>query len=175
MLIVKVNPVGIDRTVQHLQTGLHKLLVAAWGITANDSVYRCYGRVYRNRRDLGYVAEVFKGQKDYEEVYWNDNLSALSFFTVSDRQEYQKGESKTAAAAIFFVNLSKLKPTIAHRADEEVRQDVIKFFQSQMISLETGIDNVLREFPVTRDRLIAADMQPVHCFRVNLMLKYKNC
>lgn len=183
MLITKTNPIGIDREIQRIQGGLHKHLVSAWNLT-DPNVYHCHGRVYRNKREEGdYIAEVFDsnaatGGIDYKEVYWNDGLSAISFFHVSDKIENTKGESKVNASVIFFVNVAKLKPTITHRADEEVRQDVINFFQgANYTGYETGIDNVLREYPGTRKNALVAvvERQPVHCLRINLILTYQNC
>lgn len=178
MLITKTSPTGIDNAIQKLQTDLHTKLVTLWG---NSDLYECYGRCYKNKKDNGYVAELFTSGNDYKDAYWNDSLNALSFFSVSDKVEADKGQAKTNVSIIFFVNLTKLKPTITHRADEEVRQDVIlsigtNSFGFHYMGFETGIDNVLRDFPGSRkdDGLKAVDMQPIHAFRINLSLIYKN-
>jgi hypothetical protein len=188
MLITKSGPVGLDKAIQQIQTDLYRYLLKKWfnldSKTQDTDQYHCHGRCYRNKQvDNGYIAEVFsgdatQGEKDYKEVYWNDNISAISFFSVSDKVDNAMGESKVSASAIFFVNVTKLKPAIAHRADEEVRQDLINFFQgASYLGYETGIDNVLREYPGTRkNKLVAVvEVQPVHCFRINLNLKYQNC
>jgi hypothetical protein len=177
MLIVKTNPVGRDKEIQRIQARVYHALVSAWGLTDDDTVYECYGRCYKNKEKNGYVAEVFTAGKDYKEVYWNDNLRAISFFREDDKVENALGEGKTRLALIFFVDLSKLKPSIAHRADEEVRLDVIKLFGLELESVETGVDNVLREFSGTRktDLAIKGDQHPVHCFRLNLNIIFQNC
>jgi hypothetical protein len=165
----------VDRVIQGLQTKLHTQLVSAWNLSA-DSVYHCYGRCDRNLTEGGYIAEILTEGNDYREVFWDDALSAISFFVRGDKVEYQKGESKAPVSVIFFVNVKKLKPLIPHRADEEVRLDVLRVFQGPMLlSYETGLDNVLREFPGSKEKLRVADMQPVHCFRINLNLIYQNC
>jgi len=185
MLITKTNPTGVDSQIQKLQTDIHKKLMTRWGLDMNDStqnaLYECYGRCYRNKKDTGYVAELFLGGKDYKDAYWNDNLYALSFFSEDSRVVAEKGQAKVNVAIIFFVNLEKLKPSIAHRADEEVRQDVILSIGTFNNSFhyegfETGIENVLREYPGSRrdEGLKAVDMQPIHSFRINLSLIYKN-
>lgn len=184
MLITKTKPVGIDNAIQKLQVDLHGKLMAVWGLNVNNdtqnALYESYGRCYRNKKDNGYIAEVFTGGIDYKDVYWNDSLYALSFFGVNGPVIDELGQGKANIHLVFFVNLAKLKPTIAHRADEEVREDVINAIGAfnngfKLVSYETGIDNVLREYPVSRESLaIKADMHPSHSFRMNLTVLYKN-
>jgi hypothetical protein len=183
MLITKTNPVGIDVLIQNLQTHLHKQLVTKWGLAgSNDPLYECYGRAYRNKHKSGYIAEVYTGGLggvDYKEVYWNDELKAISFFGISSKTTFDL-KNKTDVHLVFFVNLANLKPNVAHRADEEVRNEIQQLFGNTLHgfsyeSMELWLENVLREYPGSRrdERLIAVDMQPVHCFRINLTLLYK--
>lgn len=188
MLITKTNPVGIDQRIQKLQTLLHSRLTELWGIDVNDATanksVEFYGRCYRNKKNNGYIAEVYDGNKEYKEVYWNDSLKAISFFGISSKEDYDVGHAADVHL-VFFVDLKALKQEIAHRADEEVRMDVKKLFGKSLlgfsyISMEIGLENVLREYQGSyRDeRLKAVDMHPIHCFRVNLRLMYdinKNC
>lgn len=188
MLITKTSPVGIDVRIQKFQTLLHDRLMTVWGLDKNDStenkLYECYGRCYRNRKDTGYVAEVYTSSNQYKDVYWNDAKYAISFFGTSNEVK-QDVNTKADVHLVFFVNIKKLKPSIAHRGDEEVRQDVIEIasksnFGFSFTSCETGVENVLREYPGTyRDeRLKYVDMHPVHCFRLNFSLSYNkktNC
>jgi hypothetical protein len=177
MLITKTNPTGIDNAIQKLQTDLHSKLLSKWGVETES--YECYGRCYRNKKDNGYIAELFTGGIDYKDAYWNDNLKALSFFGVSDKVEADKGQAKANVSIIFFVDIAKLKPTITHRADEEIRQDVILSIGTNnngfhYTGYETGLDNVLREYQGSYQGLKTVDMHPVHCFKINLSLIYKN-
>ncbi len=175
MLITKTNPVGIDWYIQQLQTRLHTELLKTWGV---DVKYTCYGRCYRNKKDDGYIAEVYTGGNEYKEVYHDDGISAISFFGISDKITNDV-ENKARVHLVFFVNLWKLKPTITHRADEEVRQDVFKAIGAQSFgfsfeSVDLWLENVLKEYPGSRreQRLKAVDMHPVHCFRFNFKLLY---
>jgi hypothetical protein len=185
MLITKTNPVGVDYHIQALQTRMHDQLVAEWQLS-DSTVYQCYGRCDRNRKDSGYVAEVFSGGTDYREVYWNDNLTALSFFGLSG--VVKKGVlSEADVHLVFFANLTRLAlkdsegNTITHRADEELRIQVERIVGKYSngftyLSTELWLENVLREYPGSRDQL--KDMHPIHCFRINLKLSYnpnKNC
>jgi hypothetical protein len=179
MLITKTNPVGIDVAIQNLQAYLHKQLVKAWSLTGDsDPAFESYGRVYKNKKDTGYVAEVYTGNNEYKEVYWNDTLKAISWFGLSDKIEFDK-QNINKVHLVFFVNIEKLKPGISHRADEEIRNEIQKLFGYSLFgfsweSIELGIDNVLREYPGSRrdEGLKVVDMHPIHCFRINLKCIY---
>lgn len=169
MLFVKVKPVEIDIPIQKAQTRAYNNLVVAWGGTIK---YNAHGRCYRNKTESGYIAEVFTGGEEYKEVYMDDTLDAISFFGLSDKIT-SDDLSTVNVHWVFFVNLTKIKPLIAHRADAEVRQDVhkamgIAAFGLNYQSCEFTIDNVLREYPGSRRaKLLNADMHPWHCFRLN--------
>ncbi len=179
MLILKNNPAGIDWYIGQLQTALHKGLMKAWNLDPNDisqtKLFECYGRSYRNKKDNGYIAEVFTGN-DYKEVYWNDSLYAISFCGIDS--PITIGVQSTANVhLVFFVNLAKLKPLIAARADQEVRADVEKIIGKGLFgfkpqSVDLWIENVLREYQGSRrdERLKTVDMHPIHCFRINMQL-----
>lgn len=189
MLIIKTQPAGIDWYIQQLQTKLHAGLIAEWELSDPDK-YECYGRCYRNKKDYGYIAEVFTSGNEYKEVYWQDTLTALSFFGLSNN--IKRGiQSEAEVHFVLFADLRKLAlknksgAVIAHRADEELRQtvtDIIGKFSNgfTMLSTELWIENVLREYQGSRrdERLKVVDMHPVHSFRINLKLVYnesKNC
>jgi hypothetical protein len=191
MLSVKTRPTGIDWYIQQLQTKLHDMLINAdnWNLSDTDQ-YEAYGRCYRNKTDNGYTAEVFTTGNDYKEVYWNDSLTAISFFGLSGQIKRSVGH-EADIHLVMFADLNKLAlkdsagTLITHRADEELRQmvaDIIgkNSFGFQMISVDLWLENVLKEYAGSRrdNRLKAVDMHPVHCFRINLSLKYnanKNC
>jgi len=184
MLSVKVNPVGIDYYIQKLQTKLHTVLIAQWNL-ADSTKYEAYGRCNRNKTDDGYIAEVFKSNgNEYQEIFWNDTLTALSFFGISNNIK-RNVNSEADVHFVMFANLNTLALTdrdgtlITHRADEELRQmvtDVIgkNSFGFSVQSIDLWVENVLREYPGSRrdERLKYVDMHPVHCFRINLKLVY---
>lgn len=182
MLNLKTNPVGIDAAIQKLQVYLHDALMPLWGmdpgVAAQNKLYQCYGRCDRNLREDSYIAEVFQGGKEYKEVYWNDTLNAISFFGTGSKEEYN-GRMLADVHLVFFVNVAKVRTGITHRADEEARRDVQLLVQSptydfEYTDTEIWLQNVLREYPGSyrEKRLIAVDMQPVHCFRLNFQLIY---
>lgn len=177
MLITKTKPAGVDVPIQKVQEFLHTRLLALWGISSD--VYRAYGRCYRNKQDFGYIAENYEGKDEYKEVYWDDNLTVISFFGIGSSVKHDKIKESVDVHLVFFLDLKKVKPSILHRADEEVHTDLLKLLGEgregmTYTGLDTGVDNVLREYPGSRrdKRLIAADMHPAHCFRLNFTLLY---
>lgn len=181
MLTAIDNPKGINLPVSKLQGFLYSSLLKKWALTEDD--YNCYPLAYKNRTSNGYAAEVFHGNgtKDYDDAYLDDRVAVSSFFVQGDKVEYKAGYGTTTVALIFFVDLEKVKKDYQHRADDEVREDVLRVlgyvnYGFALQSIETGIDNVLKEFSGTRkDKALKfADMQPVHCFRVNFNLIYQH-
>ena len=185
MLITRTNPVGIDFHIQKLQTKLHTVLINAdhWNL-ADTTKYKAYGRCYRNKNDKGYIAENYESANEYKEVYWDDTLTAISFFGISNNIVRTIG-SEADIHFVMFANLTTLAlkdrtgATITHRADEELRQMVLKVIGKNAFGFSvTGVDlwleNVLKEYPGSRrdDRLKVVDMHPIHCFRINLKLSY---
>lgn len=192
MLITRTNPAGIDWYVQQLQTKIHNMLISSayWNL-ADATQYKAYGRCYRNKKDTGYVAENYESAKEYREVYWQDSLTAISFFGLSGAISVGAVNNEAEMHLVMFCDLAKLAlrdtdgNLIVHRADAEVRQMLEKIigkssFGFQLVSTEFGIENVLKEYPgsIRDERLRVVDMHPVHCFRLNLKLTYnpqKNC
>lgn len=179
MIILKTNPKGIDQAIQLLQSELESELVALWQIQADSFVF--YPRAYRNSdpNGSGFIAEHYKGEGEYEEVYWNDNLNGTAFFYESTKTTVENGQNETEVALIVFANVKTIKPLVAHRADQEIRLDFQRIlgrglYGFGLLSIETGLAQVLREFPGSRRdrRLDAADMGEVHAFRFNLSLRY---
>ena len=169
-------PSGIDIPIRKLQEHLFDALTVIWGLP--DSKYQSYGRCYRNKKENGYVAEVYEGTGDYREVYYDDSVSAISFFGISDKIIQGVGQ-KTNVHLVFFANLSELKPNATNRADEEVRNDVINIIGNSkygftLESVDLWLENVLREYAGSyrEERLKAVDMHPIHCFRLNFTLFY---
>lgn len=182
MLTQKNNPEGVDWYIQRLQTAIHGPLLTSWGVSSDQ--YQSYARCYRNRRNNGYVAEVYQSGKEYKEVYWDDQLAAVSFFGMG--QQIKRGlKSEVDVHLVFFVDLSKITLTtpsgepVQCRGDEEVRNDVLDLIGRYsngftVTSVDLGIENVLREYPgsIRDERLRHIDMHPIHCFRINTKLLF---
>lgn len=179
---IKTNPKGIDVKIQAMQGFIYDQLLTIWPVDATS--YNSFGRAYRNQIDKGYVPEVFDSNsasygKDYKEVLFDDKVKATSFFGVGETTRYDKGSATAEVFLIFMVNVMELKPTIQHRADEEIRREVEMLCSSPrhgfiMKGIETGIDNVFKEYPgIRRDEgMKYRDEHPKHCFKITFDLMY---
>lgn len=173
-LIVRDKPMGVDYHIHKLQSWIYSQLLTVWGNVRYDAYPRCY----RNKKANGFIAELFKGGKEYKEVYWDDAVAAMSFFGIDDSEKVGVLHS-VDVHLVFFTNLKKLKPSAVFRADNEVRTDVINAcsdtgFGFRLTSIQTGLENVLKEYPssIREKRLDTVDMHPLHCFRLNFSLQY---
>lgn len=125
----------------------------------------------------GYIPEVFTGGIEYKEVLMNDGVPVSSFFGLSDTEQSAGGADFVDIHLIFFVDLAVLKPTLAHRGDEEVRLDVAKAAQFnpygfKLVSTTAGLSGIISEYPGVGDGLNFRDMHPLHCFRLNFQTQY---
>jgi hypothetical protein len=181
MLITITNPVGLHAKVQELQAFIHSNLLTKWGIS-DTTKYLCTGLCYRNKKDEGYIAEMYSGNNEYKDVYWDDTLSALSFFGLSGQIKHDVVEVANVHL-VFFVNLAKIKASITHRADEEARNDVLNLVSPGKYgfiyeSMDLWLENVLKEYPASwrtagkYESMKTVDMHPTHCFRLNFSVQY---
>ncbi len=184
--VTKIAPVGVDISIQNLQTYLFTKLCSTWNI--DGSLWNSYGRAYRNQTADGYTPEVYTGginkSTDYKEVMFSDTVALTSFFFLGEVIKRSGGAQVAPVSMIFTVNLPKLKPDITHRADEEVRVDVQKLLTTpkygfEMTGWQLGIDNVFREFSGWKKTtgIKYRDEHPTHCFRIDMNLLYTqfNC
>lgn len=184
MLIAKNNPKGIDIPIQDLQRLLYNRVCAKWNFDPAGNKWQCYGRAYRNQTEDGYVPEVYIGGNEYRDVYYDDGYPVISFFHVDDRRQFEPG-FRVEVALIFALDISKVHAEIGHRADEEIHVDVVSEIETprfgfEIAGIQTGIDNVYREYSQYMESATGIkyrDMHPLHCFRVNMNLIYsnKNC
>lgn len=183
MIVALTNPQGVDYWINKLQSYLQENLFSVWGIDANDEVQSAefvfYPRVHRNPSNNGFIAELYTGDGEYNEVYYDDSVKkGFSWFGLGPR--IQKEVDQVADIhLVTFADLSKIYPDISHRADNEIRIAFERLFAAPifgftLISTEIWLANVLREYPGSRrdDRLMKADMGTTHAFRLNLSLRF---
>lgn len=176
-VFIKNTPIGIDKPIQAYQSVFYSSLKKLWNLTDND--WNCYGRVYRNQTEDGYTPEAYVGNGEYQEVFFDDTLKALSFFGVSETIKFNNLSAIAPVYLIMMVNIQLIKPAITGIADEEIRNDVQNFcrvprFTFEMQSFETGLDTVFKEYSGWRkkDGIKYRDQYPLHCFRINFNLIY---
>lgn len=187
MLNVKLNPVGEDYPIQRHQSWLYKQLKALWTIeTLDETSIQSYGRIYRNKNDIGYVPEVFVESTEADNTKYlpirfdKDNEKAMFFYVVDDTRTYKEGTNRVKVSCIFIVNVARIKDTLAHRGDEEIRSGVRKLcalglFELAYLGDETGFTNVFKLFNglSNKDGEVFEDRHPIHCFKINMELTYQ--
>lgn len=161
-LYSKTNPVGIDRPINVLQDFLYQRLQSLWSLTTSQ--INAFPRVYRIGQDIRH----FTSGKDYNplDLLLEDKVPVQFFFL--DNQSRTFDDSWSTEVDVYFgVKLSVVKPSISHRADEEVKQDLYNILQQGsegVVSIQQVDLNGFEE---------RMDMQPYHFFRFTLKLTYR--
>lgn len=178
-LVTKISPVGIDKAIDRIQRNLFSYLTT----TAGWTNYESYPRAYKNPKGNDTIPEVYVGNNDYQEVFFDDKFNVTSFFlvedtvtnnnVVGDEPQYTQGIS-----IIFQATLPELYPSISHRADAEMHDDIFKAFDSffkEVNSVSTGINNVYSDVTVL-DSIQFTDMSDFHVVKFDTTIDYLyNC
>ena len=122
---LKSNPVGIDKQLNRLQEHLYD------GLGYAD--FNSYGRAYllKNSENQIVPHRYLEGSEgDYEEILYDDTLNGLSFILDSDETSPFSGVyMQTQISIVMMFDLEKLKPSVVHVADEEIRNEVISVLE----------------------------------------------
>jgi hypothetical protein len=167
-LIQKSNPINEDVVIAAIQTQLYNDLLLK-GITN----YESYERVYL----INGVPELYIGNGNYKEVYFDDRFNLTSFFLLGETKTIDElGYYSTTLSIIFQADLSQLLPTITHRADTELHDIVKKSLDKVSATMEvkeivTGISNVYQGLDFENKQYLD-DVSSYHLFRVNLEIQF---
>lgn len=167
------NPQGIDLPIQQLQQLFISRLWTEFNCQFNHRTYK----TYENDRLVPKV--LIEGSDRYTDVTFDNKLDALCWFDVGGETDNIDGEFITEQVGIFFaVNLSKIYPTLAHRAEEEAHSDVLKMINRKKRSFK--VVKLIKDEKAFGayyiDELKAYNMQPWHTFRFNCNVNYSyNC
>ena len=100
-----------------------------------------------------------------------------SFFVATDNVDTSEGDAVQDVSLIVQANINNLYPSIAHRADEELRMLFMSlsnsYYNADIFTfngVEMGIDNVYKEF--VTNGVTLDDMSHKHVFRLNFTVKY---
>lgn len=170
-LIQKSEPTGLDKRIQDFQSHLYSEL----GFTD----WNCFPRVYVNESEKGLVPEYYEGDKEYNEVLFDDNHDISSFFFRSSDEtpggDYYK---ECDVALVFQCDLPALFTSISHRADSEFDNLVYKALESydmethfSWISTQHGIAKVYREFD--KSKIKYTDMSQRYVVRFNVRARFE--
>jgi len=168
MVIEKINPVGLDSVISKIQAVISQL---QWG-----SLITIYPRCYRAERDGKTTIEHYFGNGEYERVIYAEGNKAF-FEQVENISKENNNTFSTVLDVFFVLNLNDIYPNISHRADNEVHNDVLSVFPNvntksgivEVDSLITDIQDVYNGLEYRQND----DIQPFHCFKVRLDIKFK--
>ena len=169
------DAIGIDSVIQMTQDTLYSKLSSKW-----DGDLTGYGRVFNNinHNSDNSIPQWWDSVKlDYSDVMYNDEVSGTFCFIDSSTHDSEDGEVFTSdVKCVFMVNLNKILPNYAERADAKAQMDVLNILQDlapngfTINRVEKGVNNVFNGFDVSK--ILNTDIQPKHCFSVNIKLSY---
>lgn len=157
----KENPVGLDLVVDVIQKKLYNKLSTLWNVKLEG-----YPRCYELKRSKKTTIEHYLGKGEYKSLISSDENKF--FFIVKDNIRQVSFTTYNAVIELFFiVNVQDCKPSIKHRADEEVRSDVISVLSTIGVAdaLKTIIIDTASVFR-GYDYELLNDMHPHDCFKV---------
>lgn len=166
--------VGIDTVIQSIQTTLYNELVNEW-VDDIDA----HGRVYKNisSTDSSILPQWYMGNGEYKDVYYNDQFSASFMFVDNDNHDTEdEMVFTTNVRVVFMLDLKRVKPNEPGRADMITQNDVVEILRNNAFNrfsitgITKGVSNVFRGFKT--DGIKFSDIQPYHCFSVNIDLSY---
>jgi hypothetical protein len=171
MKVAKTSPKLIDKVIDYIQDEMElKLAFENW-----ENNHRAYKTPIANERF--FKAEVYTGNGNYRECFFDDRFSATSFFISSDNTEIKGGVLIQNCSLIFQCKLGDLYD-VEHRADEELKADLFKLFSNLDDSMivfegfETGIESVYNEFD--RTGLKYHDFGDFNVIRVNFKARIQS-
>jgi len=163
---LKENPRGLDVVIHTMQVKLYDELSSLWSTTLEG-----YPRCYSIKRDARRNIEHYIGRGEYVSLI---HAEGNKFFTLAgDSIDYVSNTHyKTTIELFFILNLDTIYNGIYHRADEEVRVDVLNILNKldgvQVMKVETLNDRVFMgyNYNVGQNLDFTNDIQPYHCFKL---------
>lgn len=165
MNYTKENPIGLDAVINQAQIKLYDL-AASWNV-ALDVYPRCYSK----ETDRGRSIETFIGGKDYKMLNVAEG-NKFFFDAENDINQVGNGFFTTNISLYCVLNLNAVKPDVQHRADAEVWADVMG--KLQQVPFFGTADRLITKFNRVFERYDyyqQNDMQPYHCFRIDIPVK----
>ena len=146
MNYTKQNPIGLDAVIHDIQLKMYDLS-SKWNVALNGYP-RCY------------ILQNHNGEKTIESYLGNQEFSGSlifaegnKFFFVSGEKELQVDRPfiyETTIELYFMLNTKECYPTIQHKADNEVRVDVINALSKVIglgkVDIEANGDKVFNRF-----------------------------
>lgn len=161
-IYLKTTPVGIDKQIQRMQQYLYDKIVANWGCSVE-----AYGRAYVDDDKDSVKPRIYLESGEYKELLTDDTISGVHFFFIEKNAEVLSHtcHSTNDVDLIFIVDdLTKVKSSIDHYADEEIKEDV-KNWVKQFWLMETVVKgkDALEGFDIEKIHFV----YPYHVFKIS--------
>jgi len=171
--LLKTNPIGLDAIIDQIQKKVYELGGATKWNTTLQGYPRCY--IMQNESKQKTI-EAFLEGKDFSGTLIFSEGNKFFFVAPNDIVKESGNYYTTELEMFVIVNLEECKPSIAHRADEEVRADVLNMLnQIPAVKVQKVVINIDRVFNRYNSRISQSyeyeytdDMQPYHCFKVEM-------
>jgi len=175
-LVQRANPIDVDVKIKAHQNHLFSKVTLPNFVNTDNWI--SYDRAYGNPHQAGEVPEYFTGGLDYNEVLFNDNELMTSYYWMDNQVNVlDTGIHQVDVSLIVQAQIGEIYPNDGQRYDQTIRNQF--YFNSESFfgydsfrlnSIETGIDNVYREF--IRRQISLTDMNEKHVFRLNYTVSY---
>ncbi|TDE53761.1 hypothetical protein [Flavobacterium sp. GT3P67] len=161
MIVLKVNPVGIDKKIQGIQSYLHENLTG-------------YNLEVLGRAELKDKKPiVFYKKNDYKDVLFINPLTNGKVFFVDNETTKTEGKNLvTDVDIIFLLDVQKIKPNVVHRPDEEIRIEILEILHRYLKRTEFEITKGIEALKGFETKL--KDLQPYHFVKYSFELKYNS-
>lgn len=175
-LVLKTAPVDIDIVINAHQNYLFGKVLTDDMVNSTD--WESYPRVYQNPWKKGKTPELYLGNGEYREVFYDDRYKMTSFYIVSNNRPIVNGIVETEVSLIVQADIEKLFTSVSHRADEELNnlfgvasEDYFSADQFRLDGIVTGVENVYREF--ITDDVKLDDMSNQYVVRFDYTVRYE--
>ena len=166
-----VNPIGIDKEIQIMQNHLN-------GKTIVDFVF---GKATKNYNSSKSEPLIYLGENEYSEILQSDNIKSHLFFFLHEESSNEYPFEQFKVSVIVFADLKKLYPTVLHRAEEEIINNVKDYISQKKFDLWNlrntyrGATKALNEFNLKIEDFSL--LQPFFIFRLDyeLNISINNC
>jgi hypothetical protein len=162
MIYQRTSPVGVDKAVDRIQTTIYSYIQNQWSLTEAQII--SFGRVHKITGKTDKLRWYDTDYKTYD-MLLESNIAALFFFIASGNATFTDIFNREVWMYMF-VNLETVKPTITHRADEEVKMDI--YNRLKPMEAFGGFGEM--DLPNFNSKM---DVQPYHAFKIILNLRYQ--
>jgi len=165
------TPVGIDATINKIQVAIYDALVERWSGTITG-----YGKAYKNNHKESTKLEWYNASdKDYQDVYYDDNSDA-TFFFIDEESDSSDDEIvfTSNVKCVFMVNLPNIITDVG-RQDSQAQRDAVEILRSvsrqfKVVGIEKSFNEVFSG--IDTEKIMFNDIHPLHCFAVLMELNY---